>query len=437
MDATIYKDIHIEPAQAGTYFVIPFQVSENIERLEIEYSYTRRLEQQSSNLRDHFSPTPEINIIDIGLIAPDGSQVGASGSDKTRFYVSESAATPGYKARSINEGDWQIIVGAYKVAPEGVDVHYAINMVEKSLRLLKGDLHVHTVASDGVHTMEELILKAKANGLDFLAFTDHNQTISADALPHNTGVTLIPGVEWTHYRGHANFLGVDKPYDDPFFADAEEVALQKFITARQRGALAIVNHPYEGSSSFQFDLKSLPFDCLEVWNGPMRESNLRAVGLWQQMLMSGLRIPICGGSDYHRDTPFIFLGGPTMCLYAMSNGTSDILAALRQGHGYLSFAPFGPQLEMTAGESMMGDEVDWETCREIEIKVRGLLAGDEVRVITHAGSEALHKAETDGLINTTYKVPRPGFARVEVARSFLPGLPMLPALLSNPIYFKG
>jgi hypothetical protein len=31
----------------------------------------------------------------------------------------------------------------------------------------------------------------------------------------------------------------------------------------------------------------------------------------------------------------------------------------------------------------------------------------------------------------------PGFARVEVARAFLPGLPMLPALLSNPIYFKG
>jgi hypothetical protein len=316
-------------------------------------------------------------------------------------------------------------------------VRYEIRLTEKSLRLLKGDLHVHTVASDGVYTVEELMFKAKANGLDFLAITDHNQTISVDALPRQVGVTLIPGVEWTHYRGHANFLGVDKPYDDPFFADAEEAALQKFITARQRGALVVVNHPYEGSSSFQFDLKSLPFDCLEVWIGPKRESNLRAVGLWQQLLMSGLRIPICGGSDYHRDTPFIFLGGPTMCLFAMSNGTSDILAALRQGHGYISFAPFGPQVEMTAGESMMGDEVEWETCREIEIKVIGLLAGDEVKVITNAGSKSLHTAETDGLLDATYRMSAPGFARVEVARAFLPGLPMLPALLSNPIYFKG
>jgi hypothetical protein len=32
-------------------------------------------------------------------------------------------------------------------------------------------------------------------------------------------------------------------------------------------------------------------------------------------------------------------------------------------------------------------------------------------------------------------MPRPGFARVEVLRSFLPGVPMLPALISNPIYF--
>lgn len=437
MNTTIIKEIHIEPTQAGTYFVVPFLVPEDIERLEIEYFYTRRLEQVTYGLRDYFSPTPEVNIIDIGLIAPDGTQVGASGSDKTKFFVSEGTATPGYKPRTIDEGEWQIIVGAYKIAPEGVDVRYVIRLTEKSLRLLKGDLHVHTVASDGVHSVEELAFKAKANGLDFLAITDHNQTTSVEALPRNTGVTMIPGVEWTHYRGHANFLGAEKPYDGPFFSEGEEDAQQRFLTARHRGATVIVNHPYEVTSSFQFDLSSLPFDCLEVWNGPMRESNLRAVGLWQQLLMNGLRIPICGGSDYHRDTPFIFLGGPTMCLFAMSNGVSDILAALRQGHGYVSFAPFGPQLEMTAGESMMGDEVEWETCREIEIKVTGLLAGDEVRVITNVGSETLRKAETDGLLEATYRMPAPGFARVEVARAFLPGLPMLPALLSNPIYFKG
>ena len=28
-----------------------------------------------------------------------------------------------------------------------------------------------------------------------------------------------------------------------------------------------------------------------------------------------------------------------------------------------------------------------------------------------------------------------GFARIEILRRFLPGLPLLPALISNPIYF--
>jgi hypothetical protein len=34
-----------------------------------------------------------------------------------------------------------------------------------------------------------------------------------------------------------------------------------------------------------------------------------------------------------------------------------------------------------------------------------------------------------------YTMPAAGFARIEVLRAFLPGLPLLPALVSNPIYF--
>jgi hypothetical protein len=36
----------------------------------------------------------------------------------------------------------------------------------------------------------------------------------------------------------------------------------------------------------------------------------------------------------------------------------------------------------------------------------------------------------------SYKMPAIGFARLEVWRAFLPGIPKLPALLSNPIYFE-
>ena len=167
----------------------------------------------------------------------------------------------------------------------------------------------------------------------------------------------------------------------------------------------------------------------------MRESNLRAVGLWQSMLMAGKKVPICGGSDYHRDHLFIMPGGPTTCVYAMSASPADILSGLRQGHAYITFAPNGPTLEMTAGDALPGDSVPFSSVKEIQITASGLLAGDVLQVVTARGSVPFLKAETDGKFKGVYTMAAAGFARIEILRGFLPGLPMLPALISNPIYF--
>jgi DNA polymerase (family 10) len=39
---------------------------------------------------------------------------------------------------------------------------------------IRGDLHCHTVASDGHHTIEEMALAARARGYEYLAITDHS-----------------------------------------------------------------------------------------------------------------------------------------------------------------------------------------------------------------------------------------------------------------------
>jgi hypothetical protein len=278
----------------------------NTESFSLIYRYERHHESEIRVEKGSFISRQEINIIDLGILAPDGAQVGASGSDKAEITISETHATPGYRPWPLVPGEWQILLGAYKVAPAGVTVIYELSFTPKHLRLLKGDLHVHTLASDGVLTVEELARRALRHGLDFLAITDHNQMVSADLLPQIPGITLIPGLEWTHYQGHANFLGVDRPYDEPFFTNTLEEVQARFNTARSRGALITINHPFEEGYGFQFNPDTLPFDCIEIWNGPMRESNLRAVGLWQNMLATGMKVPICGGSDYHRDQLFLF-----------------------------------------------------------------------------------------------------------------------------------
>ncbi len=434
-EQSIEIDIRIESSQMGTYFTQPIQVPPEVEKLTISYQYPRRPERSVSLENGIFTSKAEENIVDLGLIDPSGSQVGASGSDKSEIMISDVTATPGYQPCPIVPGDWQILIGAYKIATGGVTVHYTIRFEFKFRRLLRGDLHTHTLASDGVHSVEELAIKAVRNGLDFLAITDHNQMVSSTVLPKIAGVTLIPGVEWTHFNGHANFLGVDKPYDSPFYANSVDEVRSRFISARDRGALITINHPFEEIARFQFDFNALPYDCLEVWNGPMRDSNLKAVGLWQQLLVSGKKVPVSAGSDYHRDTPFIFLGGPTMCVYAMSRGSADILDALRCGNGFITFAPNGPTLELTAGSAIMGDSVRWADEKEVAIHADGLLAGDTLRIVTNKGSQDVFQAKTDGMLSIMEDVSEPGFLRVEILRSFLPGLPMLPALISNPIYF--
>lgn len=425
----------VEHAQEGAYLILPFTLPPDTESFSLSYRYERHHESEIRVEKGSFISRQEINIIDLGILDPDGIQVGASGSDKTDIYISETHATPGYRPCPLVPGEWRILLGAYKVAAAGVTVSYELSFSPKRLRLLKGDLHTHTLASDGVLTVEELARHAQRHGLDFLAITDHNQMVSADSLPQLPGFTLIPGIEWTHYQGHANFLGVDRPYDGPFFTDTLEAVQARFNSARSRGALITINHPFEESCPFKFNLDALPFDCLEIWNGPMRESNLRAVGLWQSMLMAGKKVPMCGGSDYHRDQLFLFPGGPTTCVYTLSASPADILSGLRQGHAYITFAPNGPTLEMNAGEAILGDSVPFSRVKQVQITASGLLAGDVILVVTARGRTPILQATTAGRMQGVYTMDSAGFARIEILRNFLPGLPMLPALISNPIYF--
>ena len=435
MEKHIQLEYFVPHEKEGHYLTLPFQMPENIAEFSLSYHYQKDQVEPIQVENGTFLSSRQINILDLGLVGPNGEQVGASGSDKSAFTLSALDATPGYTPTPLTAGEWQIIVGAYKIAPEGVNVIYDLTFTPKSPLHLRGDIHTHTHASDGVLSASELAVHALRHGLDFLAITDHNQIAKSDQLPRIAGITLIPGVEWTHYQGHANFLGTDQPYDEPFFTNTPEDARSRFVSARERGALIIINHPFGEGCEFQFDLNQLTFDCMEIWNGPMRESNLRAVGLWQSLLANGKKIPAVGGSDYHRDNLFQILGGPCMGVYALSRSREDILSALRAGHSYITFAPQGPQVEISAGDAIMGDSVNWQPGTYLSISAQGLQNGDILRAVTAQDCTDVFQATSDGKVTLEIPIAAPGFMRIEIHRTFLPGIPPLPALISNPIYF--
>lgn len=422
---------HISKDQEGRYFTIPFDVSGPAARLRIRYSYEKERADQDGD----WTRMIKRSRIDLAVLAPDGRLVGSSGSNRSEVEISATSATPGYQRMEPVAGTWSILVGAYVIVEEGADVVYEIETAPKQRRLYKGDLHTHTLASDGILTAYELGLHARRHGLDFVAITDHNTPCLRENLPCLDGLTFIPGMEWTHYRGHANFLGVSSPLAGSFHAnDAAEVQA-RFAEAHNSGAVIVINHPYDPLYGFHFLLEDLHADMIEVWNGPMRESNLRAIGAWQQRLVSGQKIAACCGSDYHRDNLFQYLGGPCMGVYADSSSAADLLSALVQGHSYMVYGPDGPEVQLFAGDCITGDTVRLTEPTDLSIQAGNLLKDDQVCLITTAGIVATWTAGEQGRLDATYRMESSGFARLEIHRVFIPGIPALPALVSNPIYF--
>lgn len=66
------------------------------------------------------------------------------------------------------------------------------------------DLHVHTAASDGVHSPGELVRLARDAGLAAIAVTDHDSLAGleeAESAGRSLGVEVVRGIELTAYAG--------------------------------------------------------------------------------------------------------------------------------------------------------------------------------------------------------------------------------------------
>ncbi len=431
---TIELSHHIPANQQGLYLLVPFEMPASTERVDIEYTYPYNHDLPLNTESGQFVKRQRVNRIDLGLIAPDGSQVGASGTSRDSIFVSTTEATPGYHPHPLTPGTWQIMLGSYNVSPEGVDVTITLRFTPKTRRWLKGDLHTHTLASDGLLPLDHLARHAREHGLDFIAVTDHNQPVKRASFPKIPGLTIIPGLEWTHYKGHSNFLGVEEPYKGAFFANTEQEVRKKFRQAHQNGALIIINHPLETSFGFHFDLDNLDYDMIEVWNGPMRPKNLEAIVWWDQMLKAGKRqVAVCG-SDYHEDTVFQRLANPTLNVLAWSTSEKDILSAVESGHSYFTFSPTSLHLELDVDGGTYGVILPWREGQEAHLRAFALEAGDQIKLIDQDGERILLTSPDKGDWQVTLPVEKPGYIRFEIWRTFFPNLPAMPALVTNPIW---
>jgi hypothetical protein len=204
---------------------------------------------------------------------------------------------------------------------------------------LAGDLHSHTVHSDGALTVPELAVLAVSSGLDFVAVTDHNTVSHHRELASASaayGITLVPGQEVTTSRGHAGVLG------DTGWIDFRTSADSWLAAAERGGGLMSINHPFGGDVSWLHPMQRRP-PLLEVWHWSWLDPTWTTpLSWWQAWDPSAIAV---GGSDWHRPGSDSPLGTPTTWVECdEGSGVPGVLEGLGAGRVAVTASRNGPIL---------------------------------------------------------------------------------------------
>ena len=215
----------------------------------------------------------------------------------------------------------------------------------------KGNLHTHTLESDGDSTPATVAKWYADHGYDFLAITDHDKLTRLDNAP----LLLIPGEEVTARLPkrplHVNAIGLERVVKPQTGATPVEVLQRNLDAVREAGGLTIVNHPNFGWAFGADELLQLEgVTMLEIASGhPFvnAEGPPSVESMWDRMLTAGKRVYGVAVDDMHHlvdplDVESVPPGRAWVCVRAEKLDAKSIVAALRSGDFYASM---GPELE--------------------------------------------------------------------------------------------
>ena len=181
-------------------------------------------------------------------------------------------------------------------------------------RWYKGNLHTHTVNSDGDSTPDDVVRWYRERDYQFLVLTDHNFLTSVDGLNAVHGADdkflVIKGEEVTDRIGdkpiHINGLDVSRPVAPPGGTSVLDMVQRMVDAIRDARGVPSINHPNFGWAISPDELGQVQRTRLfEVFNGHPLVNNLGGGGVpgleetWDRILSSGKMLYGIAVDDAH------------------------------------------------------------------------------------------------------------------------------------------
>jgi hypothetical protein len=442
---------------AKDWYYLGVKVPRGVREIEVSYETPDAFSQFGTSF----------NVIDIGIFDPSGKGLGNehgfrgwSGGARKSFRISRTSATPGYLAGPITPGTWKIALGPYQITKQAryrvkVTLHFGkkgakftpaiaptATVPERGAGWYRGDLHVHTVHSDGSQTQADVIGYAKAAGLDFIGTSEHN-TPSAMLtwgryVPED--FLVICGEEVTTRTGHWLATGLPAGAWIDWRYRPEDGVLADFTEqVRDLGGLSIAAHPYQagGGITWEFGYDFAEMDAVEVWNGPWTDDDNMTVARWHTLLSNGVFKPAVGNSDTHGRSQQIGLAQTVVRSEALTS--EALINGYRYGRSWITGSSsvdldFTAALDDVVGQC--GDRVPSSEGQEVAVHLTasGVPAGS---VATLLGPDKLTwgtaTADASGALVLDADVPGgTAFVRAEVRSGAGAKDPMV--ALTNPIF---
>jgi hypothetical protein len=448
---SIQFDGTLTPADNRRTIPYTIDVPEGVSKLAIFFDF--------EPLHTEGQPYPQQ--ISLAIHDPNGPRGEWSITTREGLHISPAGATPGTLPGAIPAGEWIVFVLAHRIQPP-IPVTYRLR-VEWSSELVtetapvwtpgttaprgpgwyRGDLHGHTIHSDGSWDIPEFVEYMRSRHLDFVTLSDHN-TISGVAQHRslaNDDLVAIGGVELSMFRGHALALGVQQWFDwregTQRMLSMPELA-QKVLDA---GAFFVIAHPMAVGDPeccgchWEFeDMMPGNAPAAEVWNGYWHAYNEESLALYRDWLNDGHRMVSTSGTDIHGRPPMEGIGrAAANVVYADAFSETAILEGIRRGHSYISA---GPGLILTARteagqEAMMGDSLPAQPVTIVASWDRAP-EGTTLRVIADGRTYQEQPVEASGAGSWALERGACGWVSLELRDA--DGIPWA---LTNPLFLDG